>query len=77
MENQTWILVPRPSDKKILSNKWVFKTETNQNGEVEKYKARLVARGHTQRYGIDYEDVFAPVARYIKWMLLPLTYKVN
>ncbi|CAK9820302.1 Retrovirus-related Pol polyprotein from transposon TNT 1-94 [Anthophora plagiata] len=64
MENQTWTLVPRPNNKKVLSNRWVFKTKINQNGEIEKYKARLVARGHTQQYGIDYEDVFAPVARY-------------
>jgi len=63
-ENKTWILVPRPNDKKILTNRWVFKTKTNKNGEIEKYKARLVARGHTQELGIDYEEVFAPVARY-------------
>lgn len=63
-ENNTWILVPRPVNKKILTNRWVFKTKVNQNGEIEKYKARLVARGHTQELGIDYEEVFAPVARY-------------
>lgn len=62
-ENNTWILVPRPANKKIISNKWVFKTKVNQDGEIEKYKARLVARGHTQVQGIDYEEVFAPVAR--------------
>lgn len=64
IENKTWILVPRPSNKKILTNRWVFKTKTNHHGEIEKYKARLVARGHTQELGIDYEEVFAPVARY-------------
>ena len=63
-DNGTWILVEKPKDKKVLTNRWVFKTKTNQNGEIEKYKARLVARGHTQRHGIDYEEVFAPVARY-------------
>jgi len=42
----------------------VFKTKYNQDGTIKKHKARLVARGHTQRKGIDYEDVFAPVARY-------------
>ncbi|CAK9829680.1 Copia protein [Anthophora retusa] len=64
MENRTWILVPRPKDKKVLTNKWVFKTKIKPDGEIEKYKARLVARGHTQKYGIDYEDIFASVARY-------------
>lgn len=63
-ENKTWILVSRPKNKKVLTNRWVFKAKTNEYGEIEKYKARLVARGHTQEYGIDFEEVFAPVARY-------------
>lgn len=62
--NGTWTLVPRPTNMKILTNRWVFKTKINQQGEIEKYKARLVARGHIQEQGIDYEEVFAPVARY-------------
>lgn len=64
LENKTWILVPRPRNKKVLSNRWVFKTKSNQKGEVEKFKARLVVRGHTQREGVDYEETFAPVSRY-------------
>lgn len=64
VENKTWILVPRPENKKVLSNRWVFKTKFNQKGEIQKFKARLVVRGHTQREGIDYEEVFAPVSRY-------------
>ena len=63
-ENGTWTLVPRPKEKKVLSNRWVFKTKTDQNGKIEKHKARLVARGHVQRLGIDFEEAFAPVARY-------------
>jgi hypothetical protein len=63
-ENGTWILVPRPSNKKILTSRWVFKTKVDESGKIMKYKARLVARGHTQEYGVDYEEVFAPVARY-------------
>lgn len=62
--NETWSLVPRPKNKKVLSHKWVFKTKWNSKGGIEKYKARLVARGHTQEAGIDYEEIFAPVARY-------------
>lgn len=62
-ENKTWTLVNRPKDKKVLSNRWVFKTKFNQRGEIGKYKARLVVRGHTQEKGTDYEKVFAPVAR--------------
>lgn len=63
-ENNTWRLVPRPEGKKILTSRWVFKIKQSQNGEIEKYKARLVARGHTQQKGIDYKEVFASVARY-------------
>ena len=64
LENKAWILVPRPKNKRILSNRWVFKTKVNQKGEIEKFKARLVVRGHTQREGVDYEEIFAPVSRY-------------
>lgn len=57
-------MVSRPENKKVLTNKWVYKTKRNSTGQVEKYKARLVARGHIQKAGIDYEEIFAPVARY-------------
>jgi len=63
-QNNTWKLVSRPRNKKVLTNRWVFKTKYNKDGSVNKYKARLVARGHTQRKGIDYKEVFAPVTRY-------------
>ena len=49
--------------QKTIGVKWVFKTKLNENGEVDKYKARLVAKGYKQKYGIDYKEVFAPVAR--------------
>ncbi|CAK9833808.1 Retrovirus-related Pol polyprotein from transposon TNT 1-94 [Anthophora retusa] len=64
MKNETWLLVPKPKNKKILTNRWVFKTKYNNDGSLNKYKARLVARGHTQRKGVDYQEVFALVARY-------------
>jgi len=64
MENETWDLVERPPGEKILSNKWVFKLKKNQNGSINKYKARLVARGCKQRRGVDFDEIFAPVARY-------------
>ena len=44
--------------------KWVFKCKYNSDGVLERYKARLVAQGYNQQYGIDYEDTFCPVARF-------------
>ena len=50
--NKTWTLVPRPPDTNIVGNKWIFKAKFRPDGSVDKYKARLVARGFTQQYGI-------------------------
>ncbi|RVW59737.1 Retrovirus-related Pol polyprotein from transposon TNT 1-94 [Vitis vinifera] len=61
--NNTWELTDLPSGGKTIGVKWIFKTKLNENGEVDKYKARLVAKGYSQQYGMDYVEVFAPVAR--------------
>lgn len=61
--NQTWELVKAPKEKKPIGVKWVYKTKLNAQGEVEKHKARLVVKGYKQKYGVDYKEVFAPVAR--------------
>lgn len=53
----------RPKDVKVLNCKWVFRLKRNQDGSINKYKARLVVRGDQQREGIDFDEVFAPVAR--------------
>jgi hypothetical protein len=62
-KNRTWELVKLPVGKKPIGLKWVFKLKKNSEGEVVKYKARLVAKGYVQKQGIDFEEVFAPVAR--------------
>ncbi|GAU44223.1 hypothetical protein TSUD_399870 [Trifolium subterraneum] len=62
--NNPWELVFLPKEAKRIGVKWIFKTKYNENGEVEKYKARLVAKGYSQQYGIDFNEVFAPVARW-------------
>lgn len=55
--NGTWEIIPRPSEQNIVTCKWVFKTKRNAKGEVERYKARLVARGFSQKYGVDYDGL--------------------
>ncbi|CAJ2663992.1 unnamed protein product [Trifolium pratense] len=62
--NKTWKLTSLPQGAKTIGVKWIYKTKYNEKGEVEKYKARLVAKGYSQQYGIDYNEVFAPVARW-------------
>jgi len=62
-KNKTWELVKLPAGQKPIGLKWVYKLKKNAEGEIVKYKARLVAKGYVQRQGIDYEEVFAPVAR--------------
>ena len=61
--NNTWELTELPEEAKKVGVKWVYKTKLNENGEVDKYKARLVVKGYAQEYGVDYTEVFAPVAR--------------
>lgn len=60
--NDTWRIVDRPKSGTVLTAKWIFKIKRNSMGEIERYKARLVARGYEQRAGIDFKETFAPVA---------------
>ena len=58
----TWEVVPLPAHAVPITCKWVYKIKTKADGSIERYKARLVARGFQQSYGRDYEETFAPVA---------------
>ncbi|GJX32299.1 putative ribonuclease H-like domain-containing protein [Tanacetum coccineum] len=60
---KVWTLVDLPRDKWEIGTQWVFRNKKDERGIVVKNKARLVAQGHTQEEGIDYDEVFAPVAR--------------
>ncbi|GJU11046.1 putative ribonuclease H-like domain-containing protein [Tanacetum coccineum] len=60
---KVWILVNLPSGKKAIGTKWVFKNKRDERSIVVKNKARLVAQGFRQEEGIDYDEVFAPVAK--------------
>nr|GEV37313.1 hypothetical protein [Tanacetum cinerariifolium] len=60
---KVWVLVDLPNRKKAIGTKWVFRNKKDERGIVVMNKARIVAQGHTHEEGIDYEEVFAPVAR--------------
>ena len=60
---KVWSLVPRPKDQSVIGTKWVFRNKLNEDGEIIRNKARLVAQGYRQEEGIDYDETFAPVAR--------------
>lgn len=64
LKNNVWDIVPRPKEKFVVSSKWLFKIKHDADGSIEKHKARFVARGFSQKEGIDYEETFAHVARY-------------
>ena len=64
MKNDDWDIVPRPEGKSVVTSKWIYKIKHAADGSLEKYKARFVAQGFSQKKGIDYEEKFAPVARY-------------
>ncbi|GJR41612.1 putative ribonuclease H-like domain-containing protein [Tanacetum coccineum] len=60
---EVWTLVELPNGKQAIGTKWVFRNKKDERGIVIKNKAILVAQGYTQEEGIDYDEVFAPVAR--------------
>lgn len=63
-EKDTWVLVPRTKEQHVITNRWIFRHKFKANGEIDRYKARLVIRGCSQKHGIDYEETFAPVVKY-------------
>jgi transposase InsO family protein len=62
-DNDVWELVKLPAGKKAVGSKWVYKVKTGPDGTPERYKARLVAQGFTQKFGSDYDETFCPVVR--------------
>ena len=59
MKNDTWELITLPEGKNLVSCKWTYKTKFTLDGEIKRYKARLVAHGFSQEEGIDYTETFA------------------
>ena len=61
--NDVWTLVPRPEGEHIIETKWIFRNKTDEEGNVIRNKARLVAEGYSQMEGVDYDETFTSVAR--------------
>lgn len=63
MKNDVYKVVPRPQDKIVVTSKWIYKIKHAVDGSTEKYKACFVGCGFSQKEGINYDDIFAPVSR--------------
>ncbi|KAH9163017.1 hypothetical protein LEN26_000680 [Aphanomyces euteiches] len=68
--NGTLEIVERPIGVNVVSHKWVFKIKYDKNHNIEKFKSRMVARGFTQIYGVDYSETFAPVIKHVSVRLI-------
>ena len=64
MKNDVWDIVPKPENKSVVSSQWIYKIKHATDGSIVKYRKLFVARGFSQKEGIDYEETFSPVARY-------------
>ena len=64
MKNDVWDVVPILEGKSVVTSKWIYKIKHVADSSIEKYKVRFVARGFSQKEGIEYEETFSPVARY-------------
>lgn len=64
MDNNTWTLTNLPEGRKAIKCKWVFKTKHDAAGNIDRYKARLVIKGYSQRKGVDYDETYSPVVRH-------------
>ena len=62
-KNEAWDIAELPAGRKFVGSKWLFKKKFNAQGKVEKYKARLVGKGYSQVEGIDFGEIFCPVAK--------------
>ena len=62
IQNKTLTLGRLPTDRKAIKSKWIYKTKLAADGSVDRFMSRLLAQGFSQRYGVDYDETFSPVA---------------
>jgi hypothetical protein len=76
MKNDVWEVVSRPEGKSLVTSKWIYKIKHATDGNIEKYKARFVARGFSQKEGEYHDETFPPVAKYVEiwvpWKVVPM-----
>ena len=70
MKNDVWDVIPILEGKSVVTSKWIYKINHAADGSIEKYKARFMARGFSQKEGIDYEETFASISRYTSIRLI-------
>ena len=64
IENGTWYLVDPPSDCNIISSRWTYKVKRDEKGDVDRFRCRVVGRGFSQIYGLDYTETYSPVVKH-------------
>jgi len=70
-KNDTWDRVTLPNGRRNIASKWIFKKKTNSVGHVEKFKLQLVAKGYLQVEGVDFDEIFSPIAK-LTSIILPM-----
>jgi hypothetical protein len=63
MVNKTWSLVPLPTGWSAIGCRWTFKLKRGPDGSIQRHKARFVAKGYSQRPGVDYLETYSPVVK--------------
>ena len=78
IQNRTWDLVPPHPSQNVVTSRWLFTTKNLANGEVDRPKGMLVARGFNERDGVDYAETFSPVIKSKTiWTVLDIAVKNN